>query len=95
MNKYELMIIVDPNISDDEKSTTLETIKSKFTEFWVNLVKEDIWWNKKMAYKIKWNETWYYVLYELEMEWTVIAQITRTLNLTHTLLRHMVVSLED
>jgi small subunit ribosomal protein S6 len=52
MNKYEFMLIIDPNLSEEEKNVTLATIKNEITQAGGKIEKEDIWGERKLAYKI-------------------------------------------
>jgi len=52
MNKYEFMLIVDPKLSEDEKNATLATIKNEITQVGGKIEKEDIWGERKLAYRI-------------------------------------------
>jgi ribosomal protein S6 len=43
MNKYELMLILDPKLSDDERASTLSTIKKTITDNAGSIEKEYVW----------------------------------------------------
>lgn len=92
MKKYELMLIVNPNISDADRNTSLESIKTLVENASWKIVKEDIWWEKKMAYKINSSDKWFYVLYNLEIDGNELKTITKEINLNKSIWRHMFVS---
>ena len=52
MAKYELMLIVNPSISEADRNSSLENVKNALINAWAKIEKEDVWWDKKMAYKI-------------------------------------------
>lgn len=91
MKKYELMIIVNPSISEDDRTASLESIKSLVEKSSGKIVKEELWWEKKMAYKINASDKWFYVLYNLEMDGTKLKDITKEINLNKNVWRHMFV----
>ncbi len=91
MAKYELMLIVNPSISEADRNTSLENVKNALTNAWAKIEKEDIWWDKKMAYKINSSDRGFYVLLDLEMDGKSIIEITRLMNLDLNLWRHMFV----
>lgn len=95
MSKYELMLILDPRLSDDDKTSNLTELKDLFSKHSINIEKEDIWWEKKLAYKINNLNNWYYILFDLEMEGKLIKDLSKTINLNKNILRYMFVKKED
>ena len=91
MANYELMLIVNPSISEDERNTSLNNLKKLFEENSVKIEKEDVWWEKKLAYKINNSNTGFYVLFDLELNGKVILPITKSMNLDKNVYRHMFV----
>jgi ribosomal protein S6 len=43
MAKYELMLIVNPSISEADRNTTLENVKTALTNTGAKIEKEDVW----------------------------------------------------
>ena len=91
MAKYELMLILNSSASDEDRTTLLTTVKEILESNSWKIEKEDIWGDKKMAYKINGTDRWFYVLYTLELDWTKIFDITKKFNLEPTMWRHMFV----
>lgn len=91
MAKYELMLILNPSITEAERNNSLENLKKALEESGAKIEKEDIWWDRKMAYKIGSFDRGFYVLLNLEMDWKFIANLTKLINLDLNVLRHMFV----
>lgn len=91
MAKYELMLILNPSISEAERNNSLENLKKALEESKAKIEKEDIWWDKKMAYKINSSDRGFYVLLDLEMDGKNIVSLTKLLNLDPNIWRHMFV----
>ncbi len=91
MVNYELMLIINPSLSEDENKSVLESVKSTLAEESAKITKEDIWGEKKMAYKINKSEKGFYVLFELEMDGTSIEKINGIFNLNQDIWRYMFV----
>jgi small subunit ribosomal protein S6 len=68
MAKYELMIIIDPSISEEDRNASIDNLKSILEKNSAKITKEDIWAEKKLAYKINKSDTGYYILYELDLD---------------------------
>ncbi len=91
MAKYELMLILDPSLSEEDNKNLLTKIKEIIENASWKIEKEDIWGNKKMAYKINGSENWFYVLFNLDLDWKKIFDITKNFNLEQAIWRHMFV----
>ncbi len=94
MAKYELMLILNPSISEEDRTNSLTNLKKAFEETSVQIEKEDIWWEKKMAYKIHSSDRGFYVLFDLELDGKVIITLTKLMNLDLNIWRHMFVKKE-
>ena len=95
MTKYELMMIVDPSLSDEERTAKIEAVKSVLEKAGTKIIQEDIWGDKKLAYKINKKDRAFYILYTLEMDGTKITEISKEINLNRSIWRYMFVKLED
>jgi small subunit ribosomal protein S6 len=95
MRKYELMMIIDPTLSDADRKTLLGEIKDELTHQDAKIVVTDEWGVKNLAYKINKSSTGYYVLYTVESTGAGFFEITKSFNLKKTIWRHMFVRIED
>lgn len=93
MNKYELMLIIDPTLSEDDRKSVIEGLKSDIKLIW-KIEKEDVWGERKLAYKIKSSSVGYYVLYTLELDGLKIKEFTNKMNLNKKVWRNMFVRLD-
>ena len=67
MNKYESVIIIDPNMNKEETLKTISNIKNKISEY-AKITKEVDIGIKSLACEIKKNKTGYYLSYEFEVD---------------------------
>ena len=75
MRKYELMLILNSSISEEDRTASLNELKNLLTKNEVKIEKEDIWGDKKLAYKINKSDRGFYVLLSLDMEGKLIIEI--------------------
>lgn len=94
MANYEFMLIVDPRLSETDRNNSISNLKSVFEKYETKIESEDVWWDKKMAYKINKSEKWYYIVYKLDLDWKKIKDISKELNLDRNLIRYMFVKQE-
>ena len=95
MRKYELMMILNPEIGDAAHKTLLKEIKTEIATTGAKVEKEDIWGVKDLAYKINNSKTGYYVLFTLTLEKGDFFAVTKDFNIKKDIWRHMFVKLED
>lgn len=95
MAKYEMMLIIDPKLSKEDNDSTTWELKELFSKNSVVIEKEDIWWDKKLAYKINNSERGFYILFDLEMDGKLIKSLSKVINLNKNIWRYMFVRKED
>lgn len=95
MRKYELMLILNPELGDANAATLLGEVKAELETVGATIDKEDIWGVKDLVYKIRNSKTGYYALYTLALEKGDFFAATKAFNLKKDIWRHMFVRLED
>lgn len=90
MNKYESVVIINPNVEE----TALKALVEKFqtlinTDGKVEQVNE--LGKKKLAYEIKKNKEGYYVVYDFEANPNLIAELERNYRITDEVIKFIVV----
>jgi len=94
MAKYELMLIMNPNLSNEDRESSLKSLKTNLEQSSAKIEKEDIWWDKKLAYKINLSTRGFYILYNLELDGKNIINLTKSMNLDLNIWRHMFVKID-
>lgn len=94
MRKYELMLILNPELTGEDKTALLKDINEELTAI-VRVTGEDDWWVRNLAYKIKWSKVGHYLLLNLESDWGSFFEITKSFNIKKDIWRHMFVRKED
>ena len=64
MNKYETVFILTPVLSDDQMKETVEKFKGVLTKAGAEIISEENWGLKKLAYPIDKKTTGFYELIE-------------------------------
>ncbi|MDD2566181.1 MAG: 30S ribosomal protein S6 [Candidatus Gracilibacteria bacterium] len=95
MRKYELMLIINPELTDDERNNSIADIKLELTSAGVKIIGEDIWGVKDLAYKIRSSKTGYYIIYNIESDGSKFFDITKSFNIKKDIWRHMFIKIED
>ena len=75
MNQYETVFILTPVLSDDQMKEAVEKFKGILTKNGAEIINEELWGMKKLAYPIEKKSTGFYVLVEFKADPTVIKTL--------------------
>jgi len=89
------MLILNSSISEEDRNHSLEELRNLLTKNEVKIEKEDIWWDRKLAYKINKSDRGFYVLFSLEMNGKLIKELSKSINLNKVIIRYMFAKLES
>ncbi len=94
MNQYETVFILTPVLSDDQMKETVAKFKKILTDKGAEIVNEEIWGLKKMAYAIQKKSTGFYCLLEFKAEPEVIKTLETGFRRDEKVIRFMTVKLD-
>ena len=89
------MVILSPKQTDKEIEKNLKEIKSLLTENGFDLVDEDIWGLRDLAYKIRGNSKGYYAVLNFSGEPAGVPVVQKDLRLQAGVLRSMLTKVPD
>jgi len=94
MNKYESVIIINPNVDEEG----MKALISRFTDL-INtdgkVEKVDELGKRKLAYEVKKNEEGFYVVFYFEANSDLIAELERNYRITDEVIKFMTIKQED
>lgn len=93
MRKYELMMILNPSLTEAETSTLIETIGAELTDAGAKIISTDHPGVQTLAYHIHGSKTGNYLLYTLEKEGDFVA-ISNSFNIKKDIWRYMFTKIE-
>lgn len=90
MRRYELMLILRPDVADDKAQSVIDRTTRQLVAGGGQIVKVAPWGRRRLAYQIdRYREGSYHiVLFEAPPE--ALAEMERTLQITEEVLRHLV-----
>ena len=94
MNNYETVFILTPVLSDDQTKETVAKFKKVLANAGAEIVNEESWGLKKMAYAIDKKSTGFYFLVEFKAEPTVVASLETAYRREEKVIRFMTVKLD-
>ena len=90
MKEYELTVLVHPDLEVDVEAA-LKKVRNIITTAGGNIIKEDNWGKKKLAYKINKEDFAIYVYFDLGLPAEAPLKISNILNITDEVLRYLLV----
>ncbi|MBO5186756.1 MAG: 30S ribosomal protein S6 [Prevotella sp.] len=94
MNQYETVFILTPVLSDDQMKETVAKFKKILTDNGAEILNEEAWGLKKMAYAIQKKSTGFYCLMEFKAEPSVIKTLDVAYRRDEKVIRFMTVKLD-
>ncbi|MCX6232879.1 MAG: 30S ribosomal protein S6 [Bacteroidetes bacterium] len=94
LNNYETVFIMTPVLSDDQMKETVKKFQSFLKEKGAEIVYENNWGLKKLAYPIQKKSTGFYYLIEFKAEGTLVAELETSYKRDERLLRFLTVKLD-
>ena len=94
LKQYETVFIITPVLSEEQAKETVSKYKKILTEGGCNIVHQDDWGLKKLAYPIQKKTTGFYHLIQFEGPGTVISELELAYKRDERLLRFLTVALD-
>lgn len=94
MKEYELTVLIHPDLEVDiEKPLT--KVRGIVTSAGGEIVSEDNWGKKKLAYRIKGQDFAVYAYMDVKLPAEAPLKISNTLNITDEVLRYLLVKVDE
>jgi small subunit ribosomal protein S6 len=91
MNKYELCVVVNAKIDEEERAATLNRVKELVERFGGQITKVDEWGRKRLAYEIQKMRDGYYSFVYFDGESTAPLEIESRLRIMDNVIRFLCV----
>ena len=94
MNHYETVFILTPVLSDGQMKETVAKFKKLLTDKGAEILNEEAWGLKKMAYAIEKKSTGFYCLLEFKAEPSIVNTLETGFRRDEKVIRFMTVKLD-
>ena len=89
MNKFEVVLIFNPELSVNNLKSEIENFKTKLVSNSASIVSEEDWGLRDLSYNINKFKKAFYKFYQLEISGNDIDSIKKNLNQSENVLRHL------
>lgn len=91
MQKYSLTVLVKEKVTEADRKGIFDELKKNFS----NLIKEDLWGIRSLAYEIKHENKAYYAYFEFETEPQAVITLDKNIRLTEDIIRYLIVKKQE
>ena len=95
MRRYETIVIVDPDLSEDDRTSLFTRVKEIIPQQEGVLLQEDLWGTKKLAYEIKKKPRGFYARFDYCGMGPAVDEIERFFRIDDGVLKYLTVQLAD
>jgi small subunit ribosomal protein S6 len=95
MRRYELMLLLRPDLEDDKLQSAVEKVTRAVVNAGGALTKVSPWGKRRLAYEIQHFREASYFLIHFDIAPAAVREIERGLLISEEILRHMVILLEE
>jgi small subunit ribosomal protein S6 len=94
MKNYETVFILNPVLSDDQMKDTVKKFKKVLTDASAEMINEENWGLRKLAYPIQHKSTGFYNLFEFKANPETIDKLETEFRRDETVLRFLTITLD-
>ena len=94
MNQYETVFILTPVLSDEQMKETVAKFKKLLTDKGAEILNEEAWGLKKLAYNIQKKSTGFYCLIEFKGEPSIVDSLETGFRRDEKVIRYITVKLD-
>lgn len=95
MNNYELALVLNARIEDDERTALLERVKEYITRFGGEIKNIDEWGKKLLAYEIQKMREGYYYFIHFTSDTAAPSQIEENIRIIDGILRFLIIRQDE
>ncbi|MCI8342084.1 MAG: 30S ribosomal protein S6 [Firmicutes bacterium] len=94
MNKYELALVLRPDLDEEAKVAESQKVQDLITRFGGTIDKIDDWGKRRLAYEIQKVNEGFFSFISFDAEGTVPAEIESRIRIMENVLRYLIVRKE-
>lgn len=94
MNKYELAVILNVALEEEERVATIEKVKEYITRFGGTVTNVDDWGKKRLAYEIQKAKEAFYYFIQFESDANCPNEVEANIRLMENVVRYLCVKKE-
>ncbi len=95
MNKFEVVLLFNPELSTTNLKSEIENFKNKLVSQSANIVSEEDWGLRDLSYNIDKFKKAFYNFFQIEAPGKIINDLNKELNQSENLLRYIFIKVNE
>ena len=95
MNKFEVVLIFNPDLATTTLNSEIETFKSKISSQSAVILNEENWGLRDLSYSINKFKKAFYTFLQIEASGKIIENISKELNQSENLIRYLFIKVKE
>ena len=95
MRRYETTYIIDGSLEQDKIEAITQRVNEIITNSGGNIVEENTWGKKRLAYEIQKRQYGYYIILNFDAEGSVIEEMEKFFRLNQFILRYLTILMTE
>ena len=95
MRLYDIVVLVTPDLNDEDATKVAAEYKKVLTDGGANVVKDEPWGKRRLAFPIQRKREAHYHYWQVEAAPAAVAEAERRMGLSDQILRHLAVRVDE
>ena len=95
MNKFEVVLILNPDLATNSINTEIDNFKKKLESYSAKVVNEEDWGLRELSYSINKFKKAFYRFFQVETPASIVKNISEELNQSENLIRYIFIKVND
>ena len=95
MRLYDIVVLVTPDLNDEDAMKVAAEYKKVLTDGGANVVKDEPWGKRRLAFPIQRKREAHYHYWQVEAAPAAVAEAERRMGLSDQVLRHLAVRVDE
>ncbi len=95
MNKFEVVLILNPDLSTNILDNEIDEFKTKLNNHSAKIIDEENWGLRDLSYTIYKYKKAFYRFFQLETTGSIVREISKELNQSENLIRYIFIKVKN
>ena len=95
MNKFEVVLILNPDLATNSINNEIDNFKKKLESYSAKVVNEEDWGLRELSYSINKFKKAFYRFFQVETPGSIVKNISDELNQSENLIRYIFIKVND
>tara|TARA_B100000575_G_C23067892_1_gene615007 strand:- start:962 stop:1288 length:327 start_codon:yes stop_codon:yes gene_type:complete len=95
MNKFEVVLILNPELATNSLKNEIDQFKSKLETHSAKIINEENWGLRDLCYNINKFKKAFYRFFQIETSGSIVKEISKELNQSENLIRYIFIKVKN